>query len=610
MGSPFRIATAFSMAFCLFSPAALSLAFACSGDCAIDLAANPKAVEKYAKRRWAAISACAKRATPACPEACPVPDGTAAPFALSASCAGLVGCEMDELAISVYGTTWDSGGFCPTQRATECGVSRSKAAGRFVADKLKRRRTSKMHRLARDRSRCVLKANKPGMCEGEALCAQAGAWIDGLFPVKLGKRGYQLLPFTLSSGGEAVAAVVLSADSADWGTPGRESVVVQYDVDGQAMGTIVVYGGAVPTSYEILLGDLAPGPHAIGLAHDPGSSPASDSSVTVYQAPSAEGIPPGDPRHDFTKYAPILLGIDTRLNPVSLVSRLHRGNAVSDVPVIVYVKRIPALGFTTYAYTMIWSNEDGGTGLWPDLLIAQWGRTADIEDIMEVDVADDGTLLAVRYRPDESGSLADFTGSFRAGTHPLLRTRTANGLLADDGDSTLKFAIAPVEYDDSGVSRETALDLNPVSYRLMGQEMTREGKTEPTGNPATAKLSDLRNYLFLDYNIDTDTGGRVLRAIAVVDGIAYASDHFAASVNPTLNPRVSRGIGRTAIELPPGTAIEDIEQVGMQGVGTMSGILYGLNGFMLDADFLPTAHITFGGSLAAGGTDPLWLVMP
>lgn len=610
MGISYKVVAGLSIVLSLVFGAALGAASPCSGDCAQDLAARPKAIEKYAKKRWAAISACARRAAPACPRACPVPEGTAAPFDLSASCADLVGCEMDELAISVFGTGWDGDGFCPTQKATECGLSRAKAAGRFVVTKLKRRRTSKMHRLAKDRSRCLIRANKPGVCEGETLCAQTGAWIDDLFPLKLGKRGYQLLPFTLAASGEAVAALTLSADSADWGALGRESVVVQYDVDGEAMGTIVVYGGAVPTSYEILLGDLGAGPHAIGLAHDPRSSPASDSPVIIYQAPPVEAIPSGDPRYDFTKYAPILLGIDTRLNPVSLATRLHRGNAVSDVPVIVYVKRILASGFTTYAYTMIWSNEDGGTGLWPDVLIAQWGRTADIETIVEIDVADDGTLVAVRYRPDESGSLADFSGSFRGGSHPLLRARTANGLLADGGDSTLQFAIAPVEYDDSGVSRETALDLNPVSYRLMGKEMIREGKAEATGDPTTAKLSDLRNYLFLDYNIDTDASGRVLRAIAVVNGIPYASDHFAASANPALNPRVSRGIGRTAIELPPGTTVADVEQFGMQGIGTMSGTLYGLDGFMLDSDFLPTAHIAFSGSVTAGRSNPTWLVTP
>src|SRR4029079_16062486 len=134
----------------------------------------------------------------------------------------------------------------------------------------------------------------------------------------------------------------------------------------------------------------------------------------------------------FTRYAPVLLGIDTDLNPASVGGLAVAGNAAMYGPLIVYATAVPHGTYTTYQYTMIWSNEDGGTGQFPDLLIARYGRTTDIEGIAEVDVDNGGNLMAVRFRPDESGTLQNFAGTFHGGTHPVLRTSTANGLIQDD----------------------------------------------------------------------------------------------------------------------------------------------------------------------------------
>jgi len=368
------------------------------------------------------------------------------------------------------------------------------------------------------------------------------------------------------------------------------------------IGQIVVHNGESATDYRVMLGDLTAGQHTIGLRHNKRVSPASDSAVLVEDAPLAEVIAPGDPGYDPLRFAPLLLGIDGRLNKVLS----HPGNAVSDVPLVTYVKAVPGSGMTTYRYVMIWSNEDGGTGVYPEVMLAHYGRTADIESYVEVDVSDTGSLLEVRYRPDESGVLPVFGGAF-FGTHPIVRTATANGLLAEDGESTLRFALAPFEFDDSGSIRERGMDLDPVSYVIMAKEMIREAKVEPTGNPTTKKISDERNYLFVEYNIDVNVGGNVLRAYAVVGGQRYRSDHNVPGL-PVLPMRVSAGRGQTAIELPPGTALGDVTEFGMEGVGTMSGTLFYLDGFMLGAGFLPDTHATFSGSLGASGSNPTWSV--
>ena len=338
-------------------------------------------------------------------------------------------------------------------------------------------------------------------------------------------------------------------------------------------------------------------------------SPAPKAPLSVTAAAAVEAIPPGDPRYDFTRFAPILLGIDQDLNPAQTTDGPHPGNARSDTPLVVYAKATPGMGLTTYRYTLIWSNEDGGTGTVPDVLIAKYGRTTDIENIVEVDVSNAGALLAARFRPDESGSLAPFAGVLRDGTHPIVRTSTANGLIADDGASTLAFGLPPFAYDDTGLPRELGMNFDPVSYVVMSKEMIRERKIEPTGNPATRTLSDLRNYLFIDYDIDVSIGGQVLRGVAVVGAITYYSDH-ALPFTTALNPRVSDGVGRLSVEIPPGTAIGDIQQYGLQGIGTMSGTLASANAFILDAGYLPGASLTFTGPLAQSGTNPFWLVTP
>jgi hypothetical protein len=580
----------------------------CGGDCGSDLATAPKNVEKYVKARWKAVAKCGKKANPACPTACPQPDGTLDPYLLSASCAALIACNLDALAESAFDTTWDDTGVCASTPATACGNVRAGTAGKLVSTKLTRRRSNKMNTFPKDVGKCVAKIAKVPGCD-TAICNDAPDWVDGIFPLAVSPTGYQSLPFTIAAAGEGVATLTIATVGTDWATRDAESVVLTYDLDGTALGQLVLYGGATATDYRVLLGPLTAGDHTIGLHPEKTLSPAPKAPVSVTAAAAVEAIPSGDPRYDFTRFAPILLGIDQDLNPAQTLDGPHPGNARSDTPLVVYAKATPGGGLTTYRYTLIWSNEDGGTGTSPDVLIAKFGRTTDIENIVEVDVSNAGTLLAVRFRRDESGTLTTFAGAFRNSTHPIVRTYTANGLIEDDGASTFAFGLPPFGYDDSGLPRELGMNLDPISYVVMSKEMVREQKIEPTGNPSTRTLSDLRNYLFIDYDIDVSIGGQVLRGIAVVGGVTYYSDHN-LPFNVALSPRVSDGVGRLSVEIPPGTAIGDIQQYGLQGIGTMSGTLASANAFILDAGYLPGPALTFTGPLAESGTNPFWLVTP
>ena len=72
---------------------------------------------------------------------------------------------------------------------------------------------------------------------------------------------------------------------------------------------------------------------------------------------------------------------------------------------------------------------------------------------------------------------------------------------------------------------------------------------------------------------------------------------------------ISDGFRWTAIELPSGTTISDITEVGMVGIQGMSGTLFSVDAFMLDTAFLPTTErIQFSGSQFQLGGSPVWSV--
>ncbi len=578
----------------------------CAGDCSVEDSTDPKTLEVYAKRASKAVLDCAKDGDPGCPTACPLPDP--AESGLSPACGDLLACQIRAMAETALAAAWDDAGSCAMSAADDCQLARAKAAGKLAAKRLKRRRTGTMDKLANDAQSCATSADKPGACDGATLCAQVSDWVEGIMPTAVRPGRIQTLEFTAAVAGEGAATLTLSSEASDWGLYGAESIVLEYDVDGQALGTIVVHNGEAATDYRILLGDLSAGDHTIGLRHSKTLSPASTSAGVIHASAQASVLAPSDPGYDALRFAPVLLGLDDDLNVFSS----HPGNAVSDVPVVTYVRAIPQSGMTTYRYVMIWSNEDGGTGLFPNVLMAQYGRTTDIEGYVEVDVSDLGVLEEVRFRPDESGILPVFAGGF-LGTHPIVRTSTANGLVEDDGDSRLRFALAPFEFDDSGLPRERGMDLDPVSYVAMAKEMIRETKIEVPTRTNTLALGDPRDYLFVEYELDVDVPGDVLYAYAVVGGTTYRSDHFTPSGGGALSRNKSGGFSRTTVELPGGTAVTDVTELGMAGLigaGSMSGTLYQLDAFMLGADFLPGAHLLFSGAQFDSGLGPVWSVTP
>ena len=43
------------------------------------------------------------------------------------------------------------------------------------------------------------------------------------------------------------------------------------------------------------------------------------------------------------------------------------------------------------------------------------------------------------------------------------------------------------------------MDQNPWTFEIMGKELDREGRYEEFSDPKSVEISDIRNYIYIDY---------------------------------------------------------------------------------------------------------------
>ncbi len=353
--------------------------------------------------------------------------------------------------------------------------------------------------------------------------------------------------FTTSAGAaHATLEVLLSTEDADWADAARPSVVLTLGVDGQPSGDLVVTGRERP--FRELIGPIGEGRHRWTLRWHKTASPQPRGKVTVREV----RITPD--RSGLAAHAPRIFG---RL----AADKQRAVMATSDVPLLL-------LGRATgedFEYTAVFSNEDGGTGLLPSLLMRQYGRTSDIERVCRVQGSRCEFQGANHKTREYGGSLE--------GAHPLLRVATDNNNFTDaigDASRGLRFSLAPQPFPEQG-PRGRVLDREGWISAIANAEMQREvtelmgfigkRKIESPGDAATLALSDLRNYIGIEAHVDAakEVAWRVGARAA---GQWYWSDHGVARER-------ERGSGwpRTGVELPP-RAVADAVCVECCGEGT------------------------------------------
>ncbi|GAA4229258.1 hypothetical protein FHR32_002055 [Streptosporangium album] len=412
------------------------------------------------------------------------------------------------------------------------------------------------------------------------------------------------VPVVVRKSGEAIIDLNTAAPGTDWAVAGAESAVVSVSVDNRYATDLVVSGGQ-PLHRQLALGRLTAGVHMLRL-HFAGERSAAASRSVVLDTLRVSTYAPGSPEYLALRYAPVVYGRN-----ISALGSPYQ-NATTDTPLIAWHQSAPAAtpGHTKLTYSVVWSNEDGGTNT--PALMARWGRTTDIEWIYDVEVDEHGNRVAGSdtYQAANHQTL-HFSGRYE-GDHALLQTCTSNNNMCDTADDPMRFFLSPLQTLPAGQAREYLMDTNPWTYEIMAKEMLREGKIEAASatTPATPEVSDQRNYLYAVLKKTTqatNTGASwvgVSLGVRLVNGdTVYLSHH----VEPTWSLQRDDAAA-TTVELPAGTTADDIAEVTAHRVvvGTDTGAAVHVTGikrgFFLGQDYLPQqSFLTWNGDVLLDG---------
>ncbi len=401
-------------------------------------------------------------------------------------------------------------------------------------------------------------------------------------PMPIGTRGSQLpvleKQITLPNAGEVVLSLHAGAPGTAWSRVQAEAATISVHIDGLE-ADIVLFRGETPFTYEVAVGNLSQGTHRLALYLEPlKSAPQAkqvqvdDIVVRVYTG--------DDPLYQVIAHAPFLYG--------------REESRYSDTPLVMYHELTHDAGTTAIQYTIIFSNEDGGTA--PDGLMARWGRLTDIEWLYRVVLDAQGAVVKEEYQ-DKDHNTAIFHG-VKETQHPLLKDVTKNNLFADAGTSSYRFALVPAE-SLPDVAREEMMDRHPWTYRVMAEEWEREkqNSTERNGVPETRDVSDPRNYMYVEFNSEPLSNMACDAKLALQAKIRgnerwYSSDHGVDSLRIQ-----SQGWRRSAIELPPGTAADQLEALrfviysGKNSPTCALVVTHVRKVFLLDRDYVPEPSI-------------------
>jgi hypothetical protein len=386
--------------------------------------------------------------------------------------------------------------------------------------------------------------------------ALAAALIAALAasPAPIDTQDHFVRDFVAAADGEAVATVRAGCERCDWGEQGRESVALIVSVDGTYSQHLQLVRGA-PADYRIALGPVSKGTHRLTLDRDAALSAGGAGPATIEIADIAFSTP-GQSDYAALSMAPIVY------------ARPNTVGKFTDLPLIMWYEIVPTLRGRQYRYSVIFSNEDGGTQT--DRLMATWGRTTDIEFIYGVEVGDRDQILAEEFQ-GPGHEVPAFTGQHEA-RHPLVWVSTDNNMVSESGPTRIRYRLAPQKFDLTNQSREAVMDASPWTYAIASVEMRREGKIEDDPAPGHNAIADPRRFAYVEAcgtigaaalalaigTVPTPSGGSV-RLQPDRDLVWTSSDRGLPQY------RIVRdGCVRIATPLPAGTTPSDIRGIRLQ----------------------------------------------
>ena len=393
--------------------------------------------------------------------------------------------------------------------------------------------------------------------------------------------------FTSATAAELRARIRVECGACDWQKAGSEAVVLAITLDDRAPIHLPVTRSGT-AEYELLLGTVAPGRHTVSIAPDQTLSATSlrGADAATFSV-DVDHIAATSPTHRALSLAPFVY------------ARADTVGKFTDVPLLMWYEVEPTSLGTRYRYSVIFSNEDGGTPA--DRLMATWGRTTDIEYLYSVEIDADGKILSEDMQGPKHEVLP-FKGT-REGTHPLLWVSTENNMVLDTGTTTVRYAPTPVLVNLDKVSREVVMDANPWTYEVMAKELAREGKIVADAPPGKGAIPDLRRFVFIEGC--GEAGTSAIAASVNVGGAWYSSDRSVVEY------RIVRdGCFRAAIPLPGSATARDVQAVRFEAhprkdrAAGISRITRLNRVFSLDERFVPGPSVVQWegvASLKAGG---------
>jgi hypothetical protein len=351
--------------------------------------------------------------------------------------------------------------------------------------------------------------------------------------------GFPLTTFESARPAEAVARLQVRCDACAWDVEGREGATLAITLDSRApIHVPIVRGGSA--SYEVLLGSVAPGSHAVRVGLDAALTARTlrEKDSLQVESVSVEQFTGSDPGYVARSLAPIVY------------ARPNTVGRFTDVPLFMWYEIEPAGVGTRYRYSVVFTNEDGGTPA--DRLMATWGRTTDIEYIYSVVVDAAGTILADDYQGPDHVTMP-FRGQ-REGRHPLLWVSTENNMVRDQGETRVRYAPSVQPFPLLDVSREAVMDAHPWLYEVMSRELAREGKIAADAPPGKGAIPDPRRFVYIEGCGEVGTSAL---ALAVRVG-----DQWISSDRGVREYRIARdGCFRAAIPVPASASAHDVQAV-------------------------------------------------
>ncbi|HEV8038857.1 MAG TPA: response regulator [Bryobacteraceae bacterium] len=344
--------------------------------------------------------------------------------------------------------------------------------------------------------------------------------------------------FTISKTSEVVVELDMRAPGTDWAEGGNEARLATLVLDGEPQQQVMLYSGADQFTYTVFLGKVAAGEHRLDY---------SGQGVELIAARFREET------SDVVANAPVFY------------ARANTLGKFTDIPLVVYCERLSENGNAFLQYTLIFSNEDGGTST--RALMARWGRTTDVEYVYRAFLSPDGSVRKATIQV-EGHKEKEFAGR-RDGSHPLLMPVTDNNMIGEvDKPNAVRYQIAPVLVDLTGHSREEVMDQHPITYKLMAKELKREGKLRPFGTIDGEKVSDPRNYLYFEMQLGRSESS-IATLVRLKGNPRWYSSHlghadFAIRTWKRNSAESPSGFVRTTVELPPGTKPEQIAEIGFE----------------------------------------------